>query len=141
MELRALDARQGRFTPCEAVFEEKHVTVGWTDNPLVQEALDPQAFVDAGHIGVNVARKYTFADDWFSRHGIERRIELRAPSFIQAPFLLPGTVRLCIMHQRLARYMAERLPLRIVETPFPPPDTRDDAIPHDPRGRPRAAQL
>ncbi|OYX66069.1 MAG: hypothetical protein B7Y88_06340 [Sphingomonadales bacterium 32-64-17] len=111
--------------PCELVFEEKHVTVGWEGNQLTHHSLDQQAFTDAGHVGVSVARKFTFADEWFTRHGIERRIEVRAPSFIQAPFLLPGTMRLCVMHERLARFMAERLPLRIVATPFPIPPMRE----------------
>ena len=111
--------------PCELVFKEKHVTVGWEGNQLMHDSLDPQAFTDAGHVGVSVARKFTFADNWFNRHGIERRIEVRAPSFIQAPFLLPGTMRLCVMHERLARFMAERLPLRIVATPYPIPPMRE----------------
>tara|TARA_A100001391_G_scaffold1033_9_gene1532 strand:+ start:2298 stop:3197 length:900 start_codon:yes stop_codon:yes gene_type:complete len=111
--------------PCELVFEERHVTVGWEGNPLSEAPLTQQDFTEAGHVGVSVARKFTFADEWFRSHGIERRIEVLAPSFIQAPFLVPDTMRLCVMHERLARFMASRLPLRIMETPFAIPPMRE----------------
>ena len=111
--------------PCELVFAEEHVTVCWTGNPLASSGLTRQAFDAAGHIGVSVARNYTFAEEWFSRQGIERRIEVRAPSFIQAPFLVPDTMRLCVMHDRLARTMAERLPLHIFEMPYAMPPMRE----------------
>ncbi len=111
--------------PCDLVFEEKHVTVCWKSNPLAQGQLTPQAFVNAGHVGVSVARRSTYAEDWFDQHGIERRIEVLAPSFIQAPFLVPGTMRLCVMHERLARLTTKLLALRILETPFSMPPMRE----------------
>ena len=111
--------------PYELVFEERHVTVASLDNPMVEDGLSRSTFVNSGHVGVSVARKHTFAEEWFSRHGVERRIEVRAPSFIQAPFLVPGTMRLCVMHERLAHYMAQLLPLKILETPFPIPPMRE----------------
>ncbi|MEL1250985.1 LysR family transcriptional regulator [Aurantiacibacter gilvus] len=111
--------------PSELVFEERHVTVAWTGNRAVGETLTPETFVSSGHVGVNVSRRFTFAEEWFNQQGIERRIEVNAASFIQSPFLVPETMRLCVMHERLARYMAERLPLRILETPFPIPPMRE----------------
>ncbi len=107
--------------PSELIFEERHVTVAWSENPVGHAGLSPSDFVEAGHVGVSIAGRFTFAEDWFHQHGIERRIEVRAPSFIQAPFLVPGTMRLCVMHERLARFMAKRLPLTILEVPFPIP--------------------
>ncbi|MXP26567.1 LysR family transcriptional regulator [Altererythrobacter indicus] len=111
--------------PCELVLEEQHVTVGWTGNPLLTAPISRKDFTDAGHVGVSVGRKFTFAEEWFKSQGIERRIEVRAPSFIQAPFLVPGTMRFCVMHESLARLMAERLPLRILGIPFPIPPMRE----------------
>ena len=111
--------------PCELVFEENHVTVSWAGNPLAETGLSEQAFTEAGHVAVSVGRKFTFAEQWFRSEGIERRIVVRAPSFIQAPHLVPETMLLCVMHERLAKYMAERLPLRIVQTPFAIPPMRE----------------
>jgi hypothetical protein len=48
-------------------------------------------------------------------------VEVQAPSFIQAPWLLPGTGRIALMHERLARLMAPLLGLRIVPPPFEVP--------------------
>ena len=104
--------------PYEPVFEENHVTVCCKDNPLAEQGLTPRTFKDAGHVGVSVSRKSTYAEEWFEKRGVERRIEVLAPSFIQAPFLVPGTMRICVMHERLALFMAERLPLHILEVPF-----------------------
>ena len=111
--------------PFELVFEEKHVTVACARNPMVADGLSRSTFVEAGHIGVSLARKHTFAEEWFEKNGVERRIEVTVPSFTQAPFLLPGTKRLCVMHERLAHFMAERLPLKVLPTPFPIPPMRE----------------
>lgn len=111
--------------PCELVFEEHHVTVGWTGNPVVNAPMSKKTFEDAGHVAVSVGRQFTFAEQWFRSQGIERRIVVRAPSFIQAPYLVPETNLLCVMHERLARLMAARLPLRVVETPFDLPPMRE----------------
>jgi len=111
--------------PYEPVFEEDHVTVCCKDNPLAEQGLTPRTFTDAGHVGVSVSRKSTYAEEWFEKRGVERRIEVLAPSFIQAPFLVPGTMRICVMHERLALFMAERLPLHILEVPFSIPPMQE----------------
>lgn len=111
--------------PCELVFEEAHVTVGWTENPLVDKPLSQEDFTNAGHVAVSVGRHFTYAEEWFRSQGIERRIVVRAPSFIQAPYIIPETMLLCVMHERLARLMAGRLPLRILEMPFSIPPMRE----------------
>ena len=111
--------------PYEPVFEENQVTVCCKDNPLAEQGLTPRTFTDAGHVGVSVSRKSTYAEEWFEKRGVERRIEVLAPSFIQAPFLVPGTMRICVMHERLALFMAERLPLHILEVPFSIPPMQE----------------
>jgi len=111
--------------PYEPVFEENHVTVCCKDNPLAEQGLTPRTFTDAGHVAVSVSRKSTYAEEWFEKRGVERRIEVLAPSFIQAPFLVPGTMRICVMHERLALFMAERLPLHILEVPFSIPPMQE----------------
>jgi len=111
--------------PYEPVFEENQVTVCCKDNPLAEQGLTPRTFTDAGHVGVSVSRKSTYAEEWFEKRGVERRIEVLAPSFIQAPFLVPGTMRICVMHERLALFMAQRLPLHILEVPFAIPPMQE----------------
>ncbi|GGD46284.1 LysR family transcriptional regulator [Erythrobacter arachoides] len=107
--------------PLQTIFTEDHVVVACARNPLANGALDAAAFVSAGHVGVSISGRYTFAEDWFQMNGVERRIEVHVPSFVQAPFMVPGTQRLCVMHERLARFMAARLDLVTFAIPFPIP--------------------
>ena len=68
-------------------------------------------------MGVRISGRYTFAEEWLRDDGIERRIEVHVPSFVQAPFMVPGTGRLCVMHERLARFIAARLVLEVMPMP------------------------
>jgi hypothetical protein len=52
-------------------------------------------------------------------------VEVYAPSFIQVPWLLPGTTRIAVMHERLAQLMAPMLDLTIVALPFAVPTMRE----------------
>lgn len=111
--------------PCELVFEEYHVVVGWNENSAMQQEMTLDLFLKLGHVAVNISGGDTFAERSLCEQGIDRRIEVRAPSFIQAPFLIPGTMRLCVMHERLAILMAQRLPLVQKAVPFPIPAMRE----------------
>lgn len=111
--------------PSELIFEERHVAVGWSGNPHMEETMTAKLLAELGHVGVSISGKDTFIDAWMREADIERRIEVRAPSFLQAPFLVLETMRVCIMHERLARSLADRLPLRIAELPFAVPPMRE----------------
>lgn len=111
--------------PCELVFEERHVVAGWIENPAMQQEMTAERFMGLGHISVSISGGDTFAERWLRQQGADRRIEVRAPSFIQAPFLIPGTMRLCMMHERLAHLMAQHLPLTVKPIPFPIPPMRE----------------
>lgn len=110
--------------PASLLFEEAHVVAGCARNPLL-DAMTKEAFATAGHVAVRIDGRNTFVENELSRLGLERRIEVYAPSFIQAPWLLPGTRRIALMHERLARLMAPALGLRTVAPPFPVPVMRE----------------
>ena len=57
--------------------------------------------------------------------GKPRRVEAMAPTFMAAPWLLRGTSRLALMHERLARAMAETFPIAWVPVPFDFPPMRE----------------
>ena len=46
-----------------------------------------EAFATAGHVAVRIDGRNTYIENELSRLGLERRIEVYAPSFIQAPWL------------------------------------------------------
>lgn len=121
--------------PSELLFEERHVIVGWEGNPLLSEALTTQSVAQAGHVAVQIGGRNTYIENRLNQLGIDRRVEIHAPSFIQVPFLLPGTMRIALMHERLARIMAPDLSLKVIEPPFEIPKMREMIQYHSTRDR------
>ena len=111
--------------PAELLFEETHVVVGCERNPLLDAPMTSEAFAAAGHVAVRIGGRNTYIENELSRQGLRRRVEVYAPSFIQAPWLLPGTRRVTLMHERLARLVAPVLGLRMVAPPFKVPVMRE----------------
>jgi DNA-binding transcriptional LysR family regulator len=111
--------------PADLLFEEAHVVVGCERNPLLDAPLTLEAFAAAGHVAVRIDGRNTYIENELSRLGLVRRVEVYAPSFVQAPWLLPGTRRIALMHERLARLMAPVLGLRTVAPPFEVPVMRE----------------
>ena len=111
--------------PAELLFEERHVVVGCARNPLLMAPLTIEAFAAAGHVAARIDGRNTFVENELNRLGLDRRVEVYAPSFIQAPWFLPGTGRLALMHERLARLMTPLLHLRAAPPPFAIPLMRE----------------
>lgn len=120
--------------PTELLFRERHVVVGCEHNPAFQQPLSIEAFSAAGQVAVKIDGRPTFIERECDRLGITRRVEVYAPSFVQAPWLLPGTTRIALMHERLARLMALQLGLRVAEAPFELPVMHEMMQYHQARG-------
>jgi len=110
--------------PKELLFTERHVVVGCASNPLLQGALTEAQFYASGHIAVAIEGRASFIEAALSGDKA-RRIELVAPSFMQAPWMVRHTTRLALVHERLARMLAEPLSLAIAECPIPLPTMRE----------------
>jgi len=113
--------------PSELLFEERHVVVGWSENPLFVRTLTEEDLLAAGHVGVRIGaqRSPAFADRQMSLMNYNRRIEVETASFLTIPLLLCGTQRLALMQERLARRMQTVYPLAIAEMPFEFPKMRE----------------
>jgi LysR family nod box-dependent transcriptional activator len=113
--------------PTELLFAERHVVAGWKDNPLLTSRLTEQAFYAAGHVAVRVGQvnRASFAESQLDVRPRKRKIEIVAASFTTVPDLLVGTGRLAVMHRRLARVMAGRVPIAWQELPFDFPEMRE----------------
>ncbi|WP_339692018.1 LysR family transcriptional regulator [uncultured Parasphingorhabdus sp.] len=103
--------------PRDLLFEERFVVVGWSGNPVMQQPLTVEAFFNSGHVAVQIGHRDTFIEHALQEHVQKRRIEITAPSFIQAPWLIPGTMRLSLMHERLANIVAPAASLITAEPP------------------------
>lgn len=119
--------------PKELLFEERHVVVGWSGSPLIQDGLTEDVYHQAGHVTVSVSRDGTFIDNHLRDQGDRRRIEVICAAFSQVPWMLPGTTRLALMHERLARVMADMLPLKIMDPPMPLPVMQEMVQYHEAR--------
>ncbi|HQS68077.1 MAG: LysR family transcriptional regulator [Novosphingobium sp. 28-62-57] len=111
--------------PSEMLFEERHVVAGWAGNPVMQAPITRESFLECGHVVVQISNREIFIEAILLKMLPERRIEIVAPSFIQAPWMVRGTNRLTVMHERLAQIMAPTLDLVIAEPPFPLPMMRE----------------
>lgn len=111
--------------PRELVFEERHVVVGCASNPALHGKLDAKTFFESGHVVVSVSRDGTFIDNFLRGQHEQRRIEVICAAFTQVPWMLPGTTRLALMHERLARELAPQLSLVLCDPPFPLPVMRE----------------
>lgn len=111
--------------PRELLFEERHVVVGCASNPAMQRPLDAETYFASGHVATSVSRDGTFIDNYLRGQGEQRRVDVVCAAFSQVPWILPGTSRLALMHERLANELAPVLGLVIQEPPFPLPVMRE----------------
>ena len=116
-----------REHPAELLFEEQHVVAAWSENPIIRQPLTVDQFRAAGHIavGIGTGTRHSFAESSLQALGMDRRVETVASSFLQVPELLIGTPRVTVMHARLARTLAQRLPLAWQALPFEFPVMRE----------------
>lgn len=111
--------------PCELLFEERHVIVGWGENPVFLHEMTEEAFYSCGQVVVRIGGVPTFVERHMLKQEDRRRIEMTSPSFSLVPWMLPGTHLLALMHERLARAYAPLLGLEIRDVPFPMPIMRE----------------
>lgn len=111
--------------PRQLLFEENHVVVGCRDNPLFDEPLTAERFFEQGQVIMGVGHSQGFAEREMGELNRRRRIEVVCASFLAVPWMLPGTRRIALMHERLAKLMVSKLPLKIVPLPFEFPMMRE----------------
>jgi DNA-binding transcriptional LysR family regulator len=104
--------------PRELLFEERHVVAGWKGNPALTEPLTVESYLESGHVAVKIFDRDTFIESILVKCAPDRRIEVIAQSFIQVPWLLRGTTRLSVMHERLAKVAGPVFDLAYCEVPF-----------------------
>lgn len=121
--------------PAELLFEEQHVVVGWEQNPLLAASLTTADFLGSSHVAVTIGpgRQSTYAEQHLQSLTNERMVEIYAPSFSVVPWLIIGTQRLTVMHERLARVFAANLPLTIQALPIAVPPMREMLQYHEAR--------
>lgn len=115
--------------PVEPLFDEGFCCVVWSGSRLARRPLGVEAYLAAGHVAMRppgVAGDTL--DALYSRTtGVARRIDVTTFNFATVPYLLLGTDRIATMHGRLARHLAQALPLTVLRSPFPVEPIRQSA--------------
>ncbi len=106
------------------VLRDRHVCVTCRDHPDVGEAMTEAQFFALGHVTsvFGPARAPAMAWQALAAHGRTPRAEVLVPGFSTVPFLLPGTLRVAILQERMARRFAQMLPLKVLESPVALPE-------------------
>lgn len=104
--------------PCDFLFSERHVVVGCADNPVFQNALSVEAFESCGHVAVEIQGHPVYIEAAIKTAGDHRRIEVVTSSFLQVPWMLRGTNRLALIHERLAVLLAGPFSLALADCPI-----------------------
>lgn len=106
--------------PSEVLFAERQVVVGWNKNPIFKHKLIEEDVFGVGHVAVSIGPNQvaSFADRQLIALGKKRVIEVTTPAFTVLPWLLQGTNRVTLMHERLAYAMALRFPITYAPLPF-----------------------
>ena len=106
--------------PSELLFEEPHVIVGWSRNPIFAGPIGVDEFYGAAHVGVRIGpdMDLTFTERRLEALGRSRKMAVFAPNFSVVPWFLVGTHRLAVMQQRLAEAFKSVMPLQTAPLPF-----------------------
>jgi LysR family nod box-dependent transcriptional activator len=113
--------------PSELLFEERHLVVGWDQNPLFKGKLTKEAFFASGHVSVAFGARASpsFADRHLEVAAQPRRVEVVASSFTAVPWLVKDTLRLALVHERLVHAMSVYFPIAHADVPFDFPIMRE----------------
>lgn len=107
--------------PSQGLFHDAYVVVGWRENPALAAPMTAEQFFAHGQVTVEfgATREIVSTEQLLARYVSKRRIEVVAPSFTQVAPLVVGTMRLGLIHSRLAMAQATYLPIALAPSPFP----------------------
>jgi DNA-binding transcriptional LysR family regulator len=107
--------------PLETLFEEHFCCAVWRGSRLATSELSFDVYAAAGHVVMQPPGDARPAfESWFmQRFGLARRIDVTTFSFASAPALVVGTDRVATVHRRLARQLAQSLPIVLLPLPVP----------------------
>jgi DNA-binding transcriptional LysR family regulator len=107
--------------PSQGLFHDSYVVVGWDKNPAMLAPMSTEQFLSHGQVTVEfgATREVVSTEQILARQFPKRRIEVVAPSFTQVAPLVVGTMRIGLIHRRLAEAQAAHLPIALAASPFP----------------------
>jgi DNA-binding transcriptional LysR family regulator len=106
--------RQRLYTDTDVLAVRAH-------HPIGAELARRERFLEARHVAVIGAdRSEDYIDVWLREHGIERRIALTVPSYLQALRVAAQTDLVAFVPSRLVAALRDSLPLQVIRPPADP---------------------
>jgi LysR family nod box-dependent transcriptional activator len=104
----------------ELLFDDVFTGIVASDHPMVGDRLSADHYRSLGHVIVSFAQDGRGSIDDFAiaEAGLDRRVDVVAPSFHALPALVVGTERVATIQYRLATMLASAYPIRIVGLPI-----------------------
>lgn len=109
--------------PQKRLFEDEHAVIAWSEGRY-GAALTEEDFREAGHAVVLFGRERhpAFTETFFEQKGVNRRIQVRVPTFSALPAAVLGSDRIATMFRRHAEHFARLQPISIHQPPLPLPN-------------------
>ena len=106
----------------QTLFEQDFVCLAAASHPRIRNRLGRRAFQAEAHIVVTTSGTgHSIVDKTLARHGIERRVALRLPSFLGVARIVARTELLVIVPRVLGDTLATQEPIQLLEPPVPLP--------------------
>jgi LysR family nod box-dependent transcriptional activator len=106
--------------PSELLFSDTFSCLAWSGNPLIGPSLTQEAFLRLGHVVTLLGQGRVPTLDQIAFEGlrIQRRVEVRVPSFTLVPACVVDTSRIATLQTFLAHRLARSAALRVMPCPF-----------------------
>ncbi|MBK0870268.1 MAG: LysR family transcriptional regulator [Saccharopolyspora sp.] len=105
--------------PHEVLFEDGFVLAADRDNPDIGRSVSPEEFARLPSVAFGGGPLRSLIEVQLDELGVQRNVEIFTQSWVINPFLLKGTRLVSIVHERLARPIANRMGLRLLPPPAP----------------------
>lgn len=106
----------------QTLFKQDFVCLAAADHPRIRNKLGRRAFQAESHVVVTTSGTgHSIVDTTLAKHGIERRVALRLPSFLGVARIVAGTELLVIVPRLLGDTLATQEPIQLLEPPVPLP--------------------
>ena len=99
------------------LFKDELVCLLRRGHPALERPFDLDAYLALAHVEAHPIEGPTLADALLARHGIQRRVALRLPQFLIAPFVVMATELCFTLARRIAEPFVAAHPLEL--RPFP----------------------
>jgi DNA-binding transcriptional LysR family regulator len=102
----------------EPLFSDRYVCVVDADHPDIRSKITLQQFSALPYLATSFGTASSLVERQLDRLGISRNVEITTSGSTLAYFMLQGTRRISLLHEKLGKTVAKKLNLRLLEPPM-----------------------